>query len=274
MTRPTPPNLNGSRHQHRTIIGMVHLQPLPGTPFHRPGSLAAITDRAVESAVALAEGGADGCLVQTVDRVYDARDATDPARVAAMALIVRAVVEATGDGFAVGVQLMRNAVRASVAVAAVAGASFVRAGAFVGRSVTVHGTITGDAPGVLDYRRLIGAQQVSIVAEIDSRHHRPEPNLGVAELAGAAAAAGADAVVVGHPDGARTLASIAQVRRAEPELPIILAGHTDHSNAADLLGVADGAFVGSCLEQDGWGGRVDQELVERYVGIVRGIEPG
>lgn len=75
----------GTLGKRKTVLGMVHLPPLPGTPFHENGSLGQIIDTAVGSAVALAEGGADGCLVQTVDRVYHPGEDSDPARTAAMA---------------------------------------------------------------------------------------------------------------------------------------------------------------------------------------------
>ena len=65
---------------------------------------------------------------------------------------------------------------------------------------------------------------------------------------------------------------IAAVRKAVPGLPIILAGYTNHENAARLLAVADGAFVGTCLERGGWGGQIDVERVKAYVDIVRGLE--
>jgi predicted TIM-barrel enzyme len=64
---------------------------------------------------------------------------------------------------------------------------------------------------------------------------------------------------------------IALVRQAAPSLPIILAGYTNHENAARLLAAADGAFVGTCFERGGWGGRIDVERVRAYMDIVRGL---
>lgn len=113
----------------RAVLGMIHLQPPPGTPFYQEDSLPEIVATAVESALALKRGGASGCLIQTVDRVYTAGEESDTARTAAMALVVQAITRATGPGFPVGVQLMRNALTASLAVAKVAGGSYVRASA-------------------------------------------------------------------------------------------------------------------------------------------------
>ncbi|MFF1542309.1 BtpA/SgcQ family protein [Streptomyces sp. NPDC058291] len=256
---------------HKLILGMVHLAPLPGTPFHRPDTFPEILDTAVASARALYEGGADGCLIQTVDRVYSVADESDPARTTAMGLIVRAAVEATGDDFRVGVQLMRNATKSSLAVAKVAGGDYVRVGALVGQTLTAHGMVRADPLEVMSYRRSIDAEAVGIVAEIDSMHFKWfGGEATTAQVARAARTVGADAVSLSHPDERTALDMIASVRDAVPQLPIVLAGHTDHDNAARLLAAADGAFVGTCLESGGWGGKVDVDRVRRYVDIVRG----
>jgi membrane complex biogenesis BtpA family protein len=255
----------------KTVLGMVHLQPLPGTPFHESGSFQRILDTAVESAVALREGGADGCLVQTVDRVYPVEDDTDPARVAALSLIVAAIRAATG--FHVGVHILRNGVRASLAVAAVAGGSFIRAGAIVGQTLTPHGMVVADPAGVMAYRRQVEAESVRIIADVASMHYTWfGGGKTTAEVARAAQGVGADAVALCDKDEAVAVAMIESVRRAAPDLPIILAGHTNHDNAARLFRHADGAFVGSCLERGGWGGRIDRDRTAAFVEIVRGVE--
>ncbi|MBG0818700.1 BtpA/SgcQ family protein [Planomonospora sp. ID82291] len=259
--------------RRKAVLGMIHLQPLPGTPFHREGSFEQILHTAVASARALEDGGADGCLIQTVDRVYGTGEECDPARIAAISLITRAVTEATGPAFQVGVQLMRNAVQASLAVAKVAGGTFVRAGAIVGATLTSHGMVEADPLAVMDYRKKIDAWDVKIIAEVESMHFTWfGGGKTVAQVAQAARQVGADAVSLCHEDETRMLEMIAAVRAAAPGLPIILAGHTHHGNAARLLAAADGAFVGTCLERGGWGGQIDAGKVTAYMEIVRGLE--
>lgn len=266
---PAPPGPPGRRH----ILGMVHLPPLPGTPYYEPGSLPRTVQTAVDSARALRDGGADGCLVQTVERVYGVADEADPARVAAAALVVHAVVEAAGPGFDVGVQLMRNAIRASLAVARVAGAGFVRAGTLVGATLTEFGLVQADPLGVMEYRDKLGAREVRIIADVDSDAFRwPGEARTAGDVARRALKVGADAVAVGHPDEDQALRKIRSVRDEAPGARVFLAGHTTHANAARLLAAADGAFVGGCLEEGGWGGRVDAGRVRDYVRIVREME--
>lgn len=257
----------------KAVLGMIHLHPLPGTPLYEEGSFGRTLETAVRSARALHAGGATGCLVQTVDRVYSVEDDSDPARTAAAALIVQAVRQATAEDFQVGVQLMRNALKASLAVAKVAGGTFIRAGAVVGMTLSAHGMVKANPLDVMEYRAKINARDIKVIAEVDSMHFKwfgeAKPT---GEVARAAKNVGADAVSLGDPDDDKTLGMIASVRGAAPGLPVILAGYTHHGNAARLLAAADGAFVGTCLERDGWGGEIDVERVKAYVDIVRGLE--
>jgi membrane complex biogenesis BtpA family protein len=257
--------------EEKAILGMIHLRAMPGTPFYEEGSYEATLETAVASAVALAEGGATGCLVQTVDRVYTTKDESDPARVAGVANIVRAIARETPPAFQVGVQIMRNALKASIAVAKVCDGSYVRCGALVGATLTAHGMVEANPLDVLQYRAAIRAEHVALIAEVDSMHFKWLGGRPVAEVARNARTVGAAAVSLGDPDEETTLRMIGAVRRAVPGLPIILAGYTNHENAARLLAAADGAFVGTCLEEGGWGGRINVERVRAYVEIVRGI---
>jgi len=259
--------------KRKAVLGMIHLQPLPGTLFYTDGSFTQILATAVQSARALYDGGADGCLVQTVDRIYSVKDESDPARTTAMGLIVQAIAQATGEEFQVGVQIMRNALKASLAVAKVAGGTFIRAGAVVGMTLTTHGMMEANPLEVMEYRNKINAWDIKVIAEVDSMHFKwfgePKPT---AEVARSAKHVGADAVSLGDSDERKTLEMITSVRKAVPGLPIILAGYTNHENAARLLANADGVFVGTCLERGGWGGQIDIERVKTYVDIVRGLE--
>ncbi len=182
--------------------------------------------------------------------------------------IVRAIDKATGPEFQIGVQIMRNALKASLAVAKVCNGSYLRCGALVGATLTPHGLVEATPYDVMQYRATIGAQHVKMIAEIDSMHFQWLGGKPVAEVARSAKSVGAAAVSLCDPDEAVALQMIRDVKRALPDLPVILAGYTNHTNAARLLAAADGAFVGTCLERDGWGGAIDIERVREYMAIV------
>lgn len=255
----------------KVILGLVHLLPLPGTPFYEDGNMEKTLDKAIADATALYEGGADGCLVQTIDGVYPAGDDADYARVAAMANIVKAVSDATGPEFQIGVQILWNALKPSLAVAKVSGGSFLRCNAFVGSTMTTSGIVEADPVGFHHYRKQIDAQNITLIAEVESMHFKWLGGKPVAEVARTAARTGAQAVEIAHKDEATNLQMIREIKEVSPDLPVILGGHTNHENAARRLAEADGAFVGTCFETEGWGGRIDIDRVKSYMDIVAGI---
>jgi membrane complex biogenesis BtpA family protein len=255
----------------KAILGMVHLGAMPGTPFYEEGSYEATFDKALGDATALFEGGATGCLVQTVDRVYSTKDESDPARIAGVANIVRAIARATGPDFQIGVQIMRNALKASVAVAKVCDGTYVRCGALVGATLSAHGLVEANPLEVLTYRQQINARHVKLIAEVDSMHFKWFGGKPVAEVAQSARYVGADAVSLGDPNDDTTIEMIRQVRKAVPGMPIILCGYTKFENAVRLLSEADGAFVGTVLEKGKWGGPIDVDRVRQYMDIVATI---
>ena len=256
----------------KAVLGMVHMGAMPGTPFYEEGSYEAALEKAVGDAVALFEGGADGCLVQTVDRVYTVKDESDPARIAGVANIVYAINQRVGPDFQIGVQLMRNALKPSLGIAKVCGGSYLRCGALVGATLTAHGMVEANPYDVMTYRAQIGAKHIKMIVEIDSMHFKWFGGKPVGEVAGQARYVGADAVSLGDPDEDKTLGMIRDVRKAVPGLPVILCGYTNHENAARMMAAADGAFVGTCLEKGKWGGPIDVDRVREYVKIVSSLK--
>jgi membrane complex biogenesis BtpA family protein len=257
----------------RVVLGMVHLGALPGTPFAGDGSYEAVREKALADALALQAGGADGCVVQNAgDRVFAVEDA-DPVIVAAMADIVRAIDQATAPAFQIGVQVLRNDLKAALAIARVCGGSFLRCGALVGATITASGLIQGHPYEFQAYRARIGAQRIKLIAEIHSMHFEWLGGRPIGGVAQAARAAGADGVGLCDPDEADTLRLTREVRDAAPGLPIVIGGYTDHSNAARLLAEADGAIVGSAFEGGSRGGAIEVDAVREYVEIVSRLPP-
>ena len=255
----------------KVVIGMIHLVPLPGTPHFEEGNFEKALDKAIGDAQALEGGGADGCLVQTVDRVYPIEDEADYARVAAFSAIVHEVIKATGPEFQVGVQIMWNALHASLGVAHALGASFLRCAALVGVSDSPYGHIQGDPIQFLNYRKQLGAERVKLIAEVDGMHFRSPSGKATPDLARMAMGVGAHGVEIAHEDEELNNRTVAEIKEQLPDLPVFLGGKTNHENAARRMKLADGAFVGSCLEKGGWGSAIDVDLVKEYVAIVRSL---
>lgn len=257
----------------KTIIGLVHLGIMPGTPFYEEGSYEETFEQALRDAKSLEEGGATGCLVQTVDRIYPTKDEADYARTIGVAHIVRAIAKETRPDFQIGVQIMTNSLQASVAVAKVSGGSFLRCFALVGQSLSPWGMIEANPIEFLRYRQSINANHIKLIAEVDGIHFKWHgEDKPVADIARAAVNAGADGVEVANADEEANLKQVHDIKAAFPDLPVILGGHTNHENVARRLAKADGAFVGSAFEPGGWSSAIDKDRVREYMEIVRSLE--
>ena len=257
----------------KLVFGLIHLKPLPGTPLFEEGNLELSLEKALKDAQALYAGGADGCLLQTVDRIYPSGDDTDYARVAAMTVITHEVKKATAPEFHVGAQMMWNCITPSLAVSKVCGASFTRCSAFVGTTATPYGIMNSNPEMVQSYRNRIGARDVAMIAEIEGYHFKwMNGDMPIEAKARMAMTVGADAVEVLHDDEEINNKMVHDIKAFNPNIPVVLGGKTNLENCARRMKEADAALVGSCFENGKWGGNVDTNIVKEYVGIIRSLE--
>lgn len=258
----------------KIIIGLVHLCPLPGTPLYRQGDLERSREKVKRDVSALLEGGASGCLVQSVDKIYPSTDDTDYARVAGMALLVETARQIAGPDFLIGAQLMWNCITPSLAVAKVCGADFTRCSVLVGQSPSPFGMIQADPLKVMSYRQKIEAQDIAMVAEISGYHflqngtYDPE---SLKSMAKSAMTVGASAIEVYSPDPVLNDQMVRDIKGSLPQAPVILGGGTNVENARQRLSLADGAFVGSCFENGNWGGGICAQTVRAYMDQVKDL---
>lgn len=227
----------------KPLIGMIALPPSPGYPAFR--SVDHLIDVALADLVALENHGADAVLVENdFDQPHTLLAA--PEVVAAMTRVTREVVARAR--VPVGVEVLLDDPAASLAVAAVAGAQFIRVDFFVDRVMSKLGPIEPDPGRILAARRRLGADHLLILADLQVKYSTP---LGgpkpLAQSAREAAAAGADAVVVtGTETGIGPAAEDLRSARSG-DLPVLIGSGLDADNAAALLPLADGAIVGTYL---------------------------
>lgn len=234
------------------LVGVVHLLPLPGAPRPSPG-LEAVLARAVADVRALAEGGADAVIVENLGDAPFAADQVGPETVAAMTAVVLAV-RAAAPGLTLGVNVLRNDALAALAIAAVAGASFLRVNVLTGVMATDQGLITGRARELLQLRQRLGAGHIRIAADVLVKHATPLGPVALEDVArDTFHRGGADAILVtgtgtGQPTSDQDLR---RARAALPNAPIWVASGVDLAQAPELRGLVDVAVVGTWLHTDG-----------------------
>ena len=233
------------------LVGMVHLLPLPGSPGFK-GSVDEVLEAAVADAVTLAGAGFPALLIENFGDVPFHADRSDPETVAAMTLAARMVSDATGLPF--GVNVLRNDALTALAIAAVAGAAFIRVNVLTGVMYTDQGPIVGRADE-LARRRAALAPGVEVWADVLVKHATPPPGLDIRQATEDTVSRGlADAVIV---SGAGTglepdLQEAALARSVLPkDTRLVVGSGAEVGNLGRLVEVADTVIVGSYLKLDG-----------------------
>lgn len=237
----------------KPVIGMVHLRALPGAPGYR-GDYGAVRDAAIRDAMALADGGVHGVILENFGDTPFFPGAVPAHTIAHMTELAAAVVQRVGPGVPVGVNVLRNDGCAALSIAHAVGAQFVRINILCGARVTDQGVIQGVAHDVMRLRRSLGADRVRVFADVDVKHSAP---LGVRpvedEVHDVIDRGGADAVIVsGAGTGKATdLDKLARVKAAAGDTPVFVGSGVTAETIADYAAHADGFIVGTSLKVDG-----------------------
>jgi hypothetical protein len=247
---------------------MVHLRALPGAPLFG-GSIDAVIDAALADARALAAGGADGFVVENFgDRPF-MKNRVGPETIASMTRVVSEIAREVRLPF--GVNVLRNDACGALAVAAAAGAAFIRVNVHAGAVVADQGIIEGEA-GETMRRRTALCPAVLVFADHMVKHAVPLGSAGEMQSArDLRLRALADAVVVsGIETGAPAdPARLRRLREAMPDVPLLVGSGLTAENAA-LFGDADAAIAGTSIKHDGGvEAPVDRDRVARLVAAFR-----
>jgi len=236
------------------VVGMVHLDPLPGSPGFE-GDREAIREQALADARVLVAGGCDAVLVENLGDVPYYPEAVPRHVVAELAATVRELHRAVDCPL--GVNVLRNDVEAALGVAAAAGGSFVRVNVHTGTRATDQGIIEGRAHETLRLRDRLEAD-VAILADVAVKHSAPVGERSIGEVATETIERGlADGLVVSGPatgqaaDADELREVLAARDDADRDVPVLVGSGVTPENAPDLFDLADGAIVGTALKVDG-----------------------
>jgi membrane complex biogenesis BtpA family protein len=252
----------------RALVGVVHVDALPGTPASR-SRVEQIAERAVAEARQYESAGFHGVMIENMhDRPY-LGGAVGPEIVAAMTTVGREVCRATS--VPLGVQVLAGANREAMAVAHACGARFVRVEAFVFAHVADEGLLEASAGELLRYRRAIGADGVRVFADVKKKHsaHALTADVDLVETARAAEFFLADGVIVsGAATGRPTDPAEVEAVADGVGVPTVVGSGVSAENIA-LYPAADAFIVGSSLKEGGlWSNPLDPE---RARGLARAL---
>jgi membrane complex biogenesis BtpA family protein len=253
------------------VIGMVHLQPLPGSPRFG-GNVDAVRAAAVRDAELLAGGGVNGIMVENYGDVPFHPGPVPAHVVASMTALAGEIRRAVPD-VPIGINVLRNDGCAALAVAHAVGARFIRVNVLCGARVTDQGVIQGIAHELMRDRARLGATSVKVFADVDVKHSAPlAPRPISEEVADTVERGLADAVIVsGTGTGRPTdLEQLRGVKQAAGATPVFVGSGATVETVGSYVQHADGLIVGSAFKVDGQAQNVvDASRVRALMSAVR-----
>lgn len=258
----------------KPVIGMVHFPPLPGTPlFDGDAGIDGIRASVLADLEALQDGGIDAVLFGNEgDRPYLAEAGMET--VATMASVIAEVKPRLKVPF--GVDVLWDP-KAAIALAMATGARFVRevfTGVFAG-DLGLWTTACGEA---LRYRRAIGASDVRMLYTINAEFASALDHRDIGSVTRSVVFSSLpDGICVSGPMTGQSggLEQLGAVKDAAGAVPVFANTGVTAASVASILGVCDGAIVGTSLKREGitWN-PVDVERVERLMAAARSVTSG
>lgn len=252
----------------KSIIGMVHVQALPGTAGNVL-TMEEIIQHAVKDAKVLELGGVDAIMIENMhDRPYLNRK-VGPEIVAAMTAVAFSVRREIS--VPLGIQILAGANREALSVALVAGFDFIRAEGFVFGHLADEGMMNSDAAKLMRFRKQIGAEHIRVYTDIKKKHssHALSADVSIAETAKAAEFFLSDGVIVtGTSTGEKPSKQELMAVREAVTIPVLIGSGIHASNFSEYRELADAFIVGSSLKFEGkWENNVDSKRVAEFMRI-------
>ncbi len=239
-----------------SLIGMVHLAPLPGAPRYG-GSMQHVVDRARSDAATLAAAGFDAVMVENFGDAPFFPDDVPPVTISGLTRVVTEI--SLEVALPIGVNVLRNDALGAMSIAAATGAAMIRVNVLSSMMYTDQGPIVGRAAELARLRSAI-APDVLVLADVFVKHATPPPGATI-ELSAIDAweRSGADALVISGT-GTGTVVDMEDLDRvasAVPDAPLVIGSGASVDTVEALGRYATSVIVGSSLKA---GGEVDQPI--------------
>ncbi|XP_058456220.1 uncharacterized protein F13E9.13, mitochondrial [Malaya genurostris] len=236
------------------IIGMIHVDPLPGTPLYA-GNFDAVVKKATLEADIFLQSGIDGLIIENMNDIpYVQSRCFTPETTACMSKISMTVKEVIRDNIPCGVQILACGNREALAVSKACNLNFIRAEGFIFSHVADEGLTNADAGQIIRYRKLIDAQHIGIITDIKKKHssHAITSDVSLADTARAAEFFCSDGIVLtGKATGIETNVEDLQSLINTVTLPLIIGSGVTLHNIENYWNCADAAIIGSYFKHDG-----------------------
>lgn len=236
----------------KSIIGMIHVQALPGTPNHKM-SLTEISALAVKEAKQYESANIDAIIIENMHDVPYLKGQVGPEVTAAMTIVAQAVRNAVS--LPIGIQILAGANKEALAVAKAVDLDFIRAEGFVFGHVADEGYIDSCAGELMRYRKNIEAEKVKVFTYIKKKHssHAITSDVDIVETAHAAEFFLSDGLIItGSSTGKAVDIREQDALKDTVRKPILIGSGITADNISEYWNYADAFIVGSHFKESAY----------------------
>lgn len=269
---PKPNYLNEIFDQEKPIIGMIHLRPLPGSPHYDGENLDQVVEFALKDVEAYLDGGIDGLIIENGwDLPFSKPEDIGPETSAAMSYVTKPIMEKSK--LPVGINVLANGAKHSLAIAKATGAEFIRVNQWVNAYVANEGLVEGASAKATRYRSYIKGEEIKIFADVHVKHgsHSIVADRPISQQTLDNIFFDADVLIsTGQRTGDETSIKELKKIKSNTQLPVIIGSGLNAENAHKIMSKADGAIVGTYVKKDGlWWENVNAEKVKKLMDEVK-----
>lgn len=253
-----------------TVIGVIHLQALSGTPNNslEPKE---ILEMAVDEAKIYKRAGIDAIMIENMHDVPYMKGSVGHEITALMTLIGYEVKAETQ--LPTGIQILAAANKEAMASAMAAGLDFIRAEGYVFAHTADEGIIESQAGELLRYRKQIGADRIAVFTDIKKKHsaHALTQDVTLLDTAKAARFFLSDGVIVtGNHTGVPPAEVDLKILKEHLDFPVIIGSGMTLEMLQKYKPLCDGMIVGSHFKKEGyWSNALEYDRVARFMEEIR-----
>ncbi len=259
-------NLVKEIQKRKMIIGMVHVQALPGTPKHKY-PLSKIISQAVQEAKLYEQNGLDAIILENMHDVPYLNKKVGPEITASMTAIAAEVKK--NISIPCGIQILAGANKEALAVAQASGCDFIRVEGFVYSHIADEGLMNACAGELMRFRKAIEAEDIAVFADIKKKHssHSITADLDITDFAEASKFFLADGIIItGRSTSEETDINELKKVRESCDLPILIGSGITIDNIGKYWNFADGFIIGSHFKENGvWQNPVSTDRVKSFM---------
>ncbi|KAH8315169.1 hypothetical protein KR067_012568 [Drosophila pandora] len=251
------------------VIGMIHVDALPGTPRYG-GNWKQTIEKAIFEANLYKKHQLDAVLIENMhDIPYVPERHLGAEIVACMTRLAREVRSVIPKETPCGVQVLACGNKQALAIAKASQLQFIRCEGFVFGHVADEGYTDACAGDLLRYRKLIDAEDVLVFTDLKKKHssHAITADVNLLETSHAAEFFMTDGIIItGTATGHAASPEDLQQLSGEVKVPLLIGSGVTKDNIKSYYKDAHAVIIGSHFKKNGnWLEEISDQAVEDFM---------